>query len=301
VGRGHVIGAPARDAAQDAAEVRRIVSAAGSSFAAGMAILPRTRRRAIHAVYALCRIVDDIADGDAPGCGEAGARAASLDAWQEELRRAYAGQARTAVGAEIMRAQAPHALPETEFQLILEGMRMDAQAIVAPTAEALEAYIRRVAGAVGILSMRCFGAWVGAPSERFALSLARGLQLTNILRDVEEDAARGRLYLPAHVLEAQGIPADPARAAGHPALPAARAMLGAEARDAFRAAEAEIGAHRRAALVPALLMMGPYERLLARMEADWSRPPPRRSSLGKALDGARRALSSAAAPGIPAE
>jgi phytoene synthase len=298
-----MIGTPARDAAQDAAEVRRIVAAAGSSFAAGMAILPSARRRAIHAVYALCRIVDDIADGDAPGCRDARGRAVRLDAWEDELSRAYSGDARTAVGAEIMRAQGAHALPEGEFRLILDGMRMDAEAIVAPTGEALEAYVRRVAGAVGILSMRCFGAWIGAPSERFALSLARGLQLTNILRDVEEDADRGRLYLPQHVLDACSIPPRAAEAARHPALPEARAMLGAEARAAFRSAEAEIGAHRRLPLLPALLMMGPYERLLARMEADWTRPPPRRSGLGKALDGARRALrgSDPEAAGVPAE
>ena len=277
--------AAATTAAQDAAEVRRVVVSAGSSFAAGMRILPAQRRRAIHAVYALCRAVDDIADGDAPGTDCPRTRSRLLDDWQEEVGQSFDGRPRTAIGAEIARAAEWLGLPRSEFDLILDGMRMDARAIVAPTGAELHAYVRRVAGAAGILSMRCFGAWLGPPSERFALSLAQGLQLTNILRDVGEDAARGRLYLPVHVLDEAGMPHDPALAAAHPNLPAARAALGREARGAFDAAAAEIPAHRRAPLLPALVMMGPYERLLRRWEADWTRPPPRRSRLGKVLDG----------------
>ncbi|PRY93089.1 farnesyl-diphosphate farnesyltransferase [Hasllibacter halocynthiae] len=277
--------APATDIARDIAEVRRVVASAGSSFAAGMRILPAMRRRAIHSVYALCRVVDDIADGDAPGCADPGTRARLLDDWDDEIARTFAGSPRTAIGAEIARSAERHALPRREFELILEGMRMDADAIVAPSAQRLDAYVRRVAGAAGILSMRCFGAWSGPPSERFALNLARGLQLTNILRDVEEDARRGRLYLPRHVLDAAGLPHDPAGVPGDPRLPAARAALGAEARAGFKAAAAEIPAHRRVPLLPALMMMGPYERLLRRWEADWAAPPPPRSRWGKVADG----------------
>ena len=275
---------PPTSAAADAAEVRRVVAAAGSSFAAGMRVLPRARRRAIHAVYALCRVVDDIADGDAPGADTAQGRAAGLDRWADEIDAAFRGAPRSAIGAEVARSAEAFDLPRGEFDLVIDGMRMDAVPIVAPSGAQLAAYVRRVAGAVGILSMRCFGAWIGEPSERFALSLARGLQLTNILRDVAEDAALGRLYLPDHVLDAAGMPLD-LSAAAHPALPAARAMLGAEARAAYSAAAAEIGAHRRAALFPALMMMGPYERLLRRMEVDWSRPPAPRSPFGKVCDG----------------
>ena len=285
--------APARGRAADAAEVRRIVAAAGSSFAAGMRVLPRVRREAIHAVYALCRVVDDIADGDAPGTDDPARRAAHLDEWEREIGSVFAGRPRTAIGAEIARAAERHDLPKDEFLLILDGMRMDAQDIVAPSAEMLAAYVRRVAGAVGILSMRCFGAWRGAPSERFALSLARGLQLTNILRDVEEDAARGRLYLPGHALDAAGVPHEPAAAAAHPNLPEARAILGAEARAAFDEARGEVPVHPRTPLIPALMMMGPYERMLGRMEADWSAAPPRRSGFGKLWDGARHAARGA--------
>ena len=276
--------APARDRDADRREVRRIVAGAGSSFAAGMRVLPRARREAIHAVYAFCRVADDIADGDAPGARSGSERAERLDELEVEVGAALAGAPRTALGAEVARAAERYELPGAEFALMIDGMRMDARAIVAPSAEMLAAYIRRVAGSVGLLSMRCFGAWRGAPSERFALSLARGMQLTNILRDVAEDARLGRLYLPDHVLDAAGMPRG-LDAASHPALPAARAMLGLEARAAYGAALAEVGAHRRMALVPALMMMGPYDRLLARMEADWTQPPARRSAIGKVADG----------------
>ena len=285
--------APTRGRAADAAEVRRVVVAAGSSFAAGMRVLPRMRREAIHAVYALCRVVDDIADGDAPGTTDPARRAAHLDEWEDEIGSVFAGRPRTAIGAEIARAAERLDLPKDEFLLILDGMRMDAHDIVAPSAEMLAAYVRRVAGAVGILSMRCFGAWRGEPSERFALSLARGLQLTNILRDVEEDARRGRLYLPRHALDEAGVPGDPAEAAAHPNLPAARAILGREARTAFSDAQREVAAHPRTPLIPALMMMGPYERLLGRMESDWTRLPPRRTGFGKLWDGARHAVRGA--------
>ncbi len=284
-----MIGPAARDARSDRANVKRIVAASGSSFAFGMRIMTQHRRRAVRAVYAFCRIVDDIADGDMPGSHDPGFRAASLDAWEEEIMRAYDGLPRTAVGAELARAIDRHQLPQAEFLLLIDGMRMDADRVIAPSDEKLAAYIRRVAGSVGLLSMRCFGAWQGETSERFALALARGLQLTNILRDTDEDARLGRLYLPRHVLEATGLPADPAAALHHPAMPRARAMLGVEARTAFTEAALEIPAHSRARLLPALLMMGPYERLLTRMEADWTIAPGRRSTFGKLVDGTRLA------------
>ncbi len=272
-------GGPATGAAADAATVARVVAAAGSSFRLGMRILPARRRAAIRAVYAFCRIADDIADGDDPAAPDRVARLAALLRWEEEVLRAYDGRPRTAVGAELSRAVDRFDLPLGEFLLVLDGMRMDVAGLVAPSSERLAAYVRRVAGAVGILSMHCFGAWRGAASERFALSLATGLQLTNILRDVQADARIGRLYLPRDVLAVAGVPGAPHLAAGHARLPRARALLGARARAAFAAAAVEVSAHSRARLLPALLMMGPYEGLLARMEADWTRPAPRRSAV----------------------
>jgi phytoene synthase len=262
-------------------EVRRIVTEAGSSFAAGMRILPRRRREAIFAVYAFCRIVDDVADGPGSACDKRD----QLAMWSDEVERVFRGAPLTPVGEELARAARLYGLPRHEFELILEGMAMDAEGMVAPSPERLERYIRCVAGAVGLLSMRVFGAWQGDASRRFALPLARAMQLTNILRDVEEDAGLGRLYLPAPLLLATGVPADPDRAHRHPALPEARRLLGLRARAQFERARSSVRVHSWSRILPALVMMGPYERLLAQMEADWTRPPERRPGWRKAADG----------------
>ena len=260
-----------------------IVASSGSSFRFGMRLLPAERRRATLAIYAFCRTVDDIVDGPLPDA----IKSAQIDAWQHELDLAARGAAVTPVGREISHAITRFDLPLEEFALVIEGMRMDLSGVVAPDRAAFDAYIRRVAGAVGILSMHVFGAWRGETSRRFALSLARALQITNILRDVEEDASRGRLYLPADLLRDAGIPFDPSRVPGAPGLSEVRARLASEARAAFTAARQEIAGHARLRLSPALLMMGPYDRLLTRIEADPSRPPPHRGRIGKTYDGVR--------------
>lgn len=252
-------------------EVRAVVRASGSSFTAGMRILPQRRRQAIFAVYAFCRLVDDVADGDA----SLAAKRDRLDAWEDEVARIYAGSPRSAVGLALVEPVVRYDLPAAEFVRIIDGMRLDVEgALVGPDRAALTAYIRGVAGAVGLLSMRVFGAWVGEPSQRFALALAEALQLVNILRDIEEDARLGRLYLPAELLRREGVSPDPAAVAAHPALPRMRGELGQEAGALFAAARREIAAHSRLRLVPALLMAGPYERMLAEMRgAGWTGPP----------------------------
>lgn len=263
------------------AHTAQIVRASGTSFAAGMRILPRDRRAAMYAIYAFCRTVDDIADGDLP----VWRKLALLTAWRRELDRIHAGRPGSIIGRALVEAIARFDLPRDEFVRMLDGMEMDARGpIVAPTARELSDYIRCVAGSVGLLSMRAFGAWCGGPSIRFGLSLAEALQLTNILRDIEEDAGVGRLYLPAEALARAGIPASPA-AAADPRLPAVCAELGARAFDCFAAARAEIGAHRRLNLAPALMMMGPYRGYLDMMAArGWQRGAPVR------MGGRRKAL-----------
>lgn len=260
----------------DAAALATAITArSGTSFGPGMAILPRARRQGMHAVYAFCRMVDDIADG--PFAPED--KHAALGAWREEIARLYAGHPHSAVGLALQPGVHAFDLPEREFQLMIEGMEMDAAGpIVAPLRPALQRYTRRVAGSVGALSMRIFGAWTGDVSERFALALGDAFQLTNILRDIEADAAVGRLYLPADLLERHGIPGDdPLAAARHPALPALCAELGAEARAAYDEARRLAPRHSRLRLAPALVMMGAYEAYLDRMEAlGFRRPMPDR-------------------------
>ncbi|MBM9595181.1 squalene/phytoene synthase family protein [Rhodobacteraceae bacterium MCCB 386] len=258
-----------------------------------MRILPRPRRQAIFAVYAFCRLVDDVADGDAPDP----VKHTRLDAWEDEVARIAAGAPRTAVGRALLAPVTRYDLPVDELGHILEGMRMDVEgALVAPEREVLARYVRCVAGSVGLLSMRIFGAWRGETSSRFALALAEGLQLVNILRDVEEDAARGRLYLPRDLLRREGVPLAPQSAVGHPALPRVREAIGRVAAERFGQARVEITSHSRLRLAPALLMMGPYGRMLDDMRAaGWVGPPPRLSQRRKVWLGLRCALRGAGA------
>ena len=198
-------------AAIDIAVARRhaeeTVRRSGTSFGAGMAILPKKRREAMHAIYAFCREVDDIADDDGISREE---RRRRLAEWREEIDRIYEGRPQFPTGVALLDPVRDYDLPKQEFLMMIEGMEMDADGpIVAPPLEKLLSYTRRVAGAVGQLSMPVFGAARGEASDKFALSLGDALQLTNILRDVAEDAKIGRLYLPAELLEKHGAPKDP--------------------------------------------------------------------------------------------
>jgi phytoene synthase len=262
------------------------VARSGTSFAAGMAILPRARRDAMHAIYAFCREVDDIADDlglDAPE------RMRRLAEWRREIDRVYAGAPQTTAGAALVPAVSAYDLPRAEFVLMIEGMEMDAGGpIVAPPFEILFAYTRRVAGSVGLLSMPVFGAPPTQQADQFALALGDALQLTNILRDVEEDAAIGRVYLPAEALARRGVDPQPeAVAADKPALAAVRRDLAGVARDKFAAARGFLAAFDWRTARPALLMMGVYEATLDRMEREGFTGPARLSRLDKALVAAR--------------
>ncbi len=244
--------------------VDHITDAAKTSFAFGMKLLSRPRREAMRAVYAFCRVVDDIADGDLPVAD----KRALLAEWRGEIDRLYEGAPQSAIGQALVGPIQRYDLPKGEFQKMIEGMLMDANGpIVAPSLMMLAQYNRCVAGSVGMLSMRIFGAWRGVASERFALRLADALQLTNILRDVEEDAGIGRIYLPTEILSEHGIAGDCATIASAPALPSAKTHLGVRARQAFTEARAEIRSHGRLSLAPALAMLGVYEEYLDQMEA----------------------------------
>ena len=230
-----------------------------------MRILSKPRRDAMRAIYAFARVVDDIADEDWPKAD----KHRLLDAWSAEIGRLYEGRPRSAIGQALLGPVRRYGLPRDEFLMLIEGMEMDANGpIVAPTMTRLRAYTRRAAGTVGMLSMRVFGAWIGPESERAALALGDAFQLTNILRDVEEDAAIGRLYLPRELLEGAGLPTDnPAAVAAHPELWKVCAELGALARAEFNNAREAMAGHSRRRLAPALLMTGVYEGYLSQMEA----------------------------------
>lgn len=246
----------------DAAEMRRIVRDSGSSFYWPMRLLPRERRTAMHAVYAFCRAVDDIADGPAP----AAEKRRALEGWRAELDRVHGGAPRTAVGRALAAAVARFGLARADLAAVIEGVEMDVSgAAHAPDLATLELYCARVAGAVGLLSVRVFGADSEA-ARRGALALGHAMQLTNILRDLSEDAARGRLYLPREILQRHGIAtADPGAATRHPAIGRACAELAAIAETRFGEAERAFAACPRRRLRPALAMMAVYRLLLRRL------------------------------------
>ncbi|HTZ34907.1 MAG TPA: squalene/phytoene synthase family protein, partial [Stellaceae bacterium] len=197
--------------------IRRRVEAAGTSFYWAMRLLPRERREAMYAVYAFCREIDDIAD-DWP----AAERAAGLATWRDEIEALYGGgRPRHLVARALQQPVARFALRKGDFHDLIAGMEMDAAAdIRAPDLATLDLYCARVASAVGHLSVSIFGD-PGAAAHEVADALGRALQLTNILRDLDEDAARGRLYLPRELLDRHGIrDLEPRAVLRHPALPA---------------------------------------------------------------------------------
>ncbi len=241
-----------------------------SSFYAGMRVLPKAEREAMFAVYAFCRAVDDIADDVDRDRGD---RARALAHWREDIDALYAGgpPGRAELVAE---AVARFGLAREDFIAVIDGMAMDVAAdIRAPDAATLDLYCDRVASAVGRLSVRIFG-MEGAAATDLAHHLGRALQLTNILRDIDEDAAIGRLYLPREHLQAHGITAtEPLTVAAEPAIDAVARTVAGEAHAHYAAAKAILARRPRGHLFAPRLMAGVYSRTLAQMEAaGWHRP-----------------------------
>ena len=248
--------------AGDIEAVERIVRSAGTSFYRGMRILPPDRRMAMYAIYAFCRLVDDVADEPAP----IEAKRAGLSRWRDAIAAVFAGRGEDAVTRMLVRAVQVFDLRQADFQAVIDGMQMDAETvIVAPDLATLDLYCDRVAAAVGRLSVRAFGD-SSAQADTVAFSLGRALQLTNILRDVAEDAERGRLYLPREWLDEAGVPADPALALASPHLPIVCARMLAEARRRFSLAHAAMEQCDKQAMRPARLMGATYSAILDRLE-----------------------------------
>jgi phytoene synthase len=244
------------------AQIEARVRAAGTSFYWGMRVLPAPRRAAMYAIYAFCREVDDIAD-DAPPAE----KAPRLAEWRREIAALYAGHPSHPITRALLGPVAAYRLDQRDFHAIIDGMEMDAQRdIRAPTLAELDLYCARVASAVGRLSVRAFGA-DGERALDVAEALGRALQLTNILRDLAEDAARGRLYLPRELLDRHGIAgAEPAAVLAHPALPKVCAEVARMARGRFAEAERAMADCPRRAMRPAALMKAMYRAILDRLE-----------------------------------
>jgi phytoene synthase len=241
-----------------------IVARSRTSFRTGMRLLPPRQRAAMYAIYAFCREVDDIADE--PGAPPA--KLAALDAWRAEIERLYAGRPTREISRALRQPLHDFDLPKSEFLAIIEGMAMDAQGpIQAPPPEDYALYCRRVAGAVGMLSVQVFGE-TGAAGRELAEVLGEALQTTNILRDLAEDAERDRLYLPRDILREAGIAATtPQAVLAHPALPRACDLLARRSEASFARARAALARCERRRVRPARVMLEVYSRLLERLTA----------------------------------
>jgi phytoene synthase len=242
----------------DVDHVTTIVRESATSFYHGMKMLSRDRRTGMYGIYAFCRLVDDIADDDSLPVKQ---KRAALKAWRKRIAGLYRGEADDAVTRVLRAAAKTYELREADFIAIIDGMEMDGVPIVAPPLPILDLYCDRVAAAVGRLSVRVFGDG-SSPAQDVAYALGRALQLTNILRDVKEDAARGRLYLPHEYLEADDVPFDIAGALASPALAHVCAKLAKLAEKNFNEAESSMLLCNRRAMRPARLMAASYRPLL---------------------------------------
>jgi presqualene diphosphate synthase len=243
--------------------------ASRSSFYIGMRILPRAQREAMFEIYAFCRAVDDIADDPGPREG----RLAALQAWRSDIDALYAGAAPARLTG-LARAVHGFDLQREDFLAIIDGMEMDVLAdIRAPDRATLDLYCDRVACAVGRLSVRVFG----MPREAglaLAHHLGRALQLTNILRDLDEDAAIGRLYLPREALRDVGIiSTDPRTVLAHPLLGQACGEIVALAKTEFAAANAIMAQNPRRTVRAPRLMGQAYRLILDRLITRGFAPP----------------------------
>jgi len=243
--------------------------AGGSSFYLAMRILKREQREAMFEIYSFCRQVDDIADSEAPHQQ----RVVGLAKWRQNIDALY--YARVPPGLDrLAEAITRFGLRKEDFLAVIDGVEMDARVdIQAPSMADLDLYCDRVASAVGRLSVRVFG-MSEADGKSLAYHLGRALQLTNILRDIDEDAAVGRLYLPREALQLANIETnDLALILSNPRLGTACAFIVERARDHFaKASEVMSGCSRHVVRAPKI-MGAVYRQMLEDMVSrGWARP-----------------------------
>ncbi len=246
-------------------------AAARSSFYLAMRVLPKDQREAMFSVYRFCRAVDDVADE--PEYGSSGERLNELERWRREIAAMFAGEAPSEL-ADLDRAARRYGLRQEDFEAVIDGVEMDAERdIRAPDWATLDLYCDRVASAVGRLSVRIFG--LGARTgETLAFHLGRALQLTNILRDIDEDAAAGRLYLPYEALAVARVPADdPLSAVKDRKVAIACEEVARHARRHFEQAAPILASAPRAAARAPRLMTTAYRSLLDNMSTRGFEPP----------------------------
>lgn len=259
-------------------DIEEMVRQSGSSFYWAMRLLPPEKRNAMYAVYAFCREVDDIADGT----DDIEKKRSDLRAWREETENMFAGKPGHPIAKALAGPIKTFQLDKQDFLGMIDGMEMDAvESLQIPDLPTLQIYCDRVACTVGRLSTKVFG--IGDElGKELAKSLGEALQLTNILRDVAEDAARKHIYLPADKLSDHGIaPPSPAALLEDPNLRPVCLELAKLAEKRFTESRVLIGRCNHRDVRPAAIMMVIYRRLFQKLRDQGWRPPLERVSLSK--------------------
>lgn len=245
-------------------ESQVITQKSASNLALAFVMLPRERREAMVRLYAFCREVDDVADEDTVPVGE---RRRSLAEWREDVKRVCeGGEGLKPVNRELAEVVRRYGLPFGLFDELLLGVEADLDVVRYETYEQVEEYCYRVASVVGLLSIEIFGYEDGGCRE-YAVSLGRALQWTNILRDVGNDAKRGRIYLPREAMERHGVKEEEIlRGEFSDRFLALAREVGGRARGYYGEARRLLPEVDRRSMVAAELMGSVYWRLLCRLE-----------------------------------
>ena len=247
----------------------------GSSFYYSFLFLPPERRRAITALYAFCREVDDVVDE----VSDPAIARTKLAWWRREIDAAFEGSPEHPVGKALAPVVRDFGLAREQLQTVIDGMAMDLEQVRYVDFPALELYCHRVAGVVGMLAARIFG-YAEPATERYARDLGIAFQLTNIIRDVGEDAARGRIYLPQDELARFGVPPSALlRREGGDGFVALMAHQVARARDWYARALGALPDADRRSQRAGLAMAAIYRALLEEIERDGYRVLDRRIAL----------------------
>ena len=243
---------------------RTITQRSASNLALAFILLPREKREAMSALYAFCREVDDVADEESRSVEQ---RRAALAEWRADIRRACEGGTPTfPTNREFQPVIQRFHLPVALFDELILGCEMDLEKTRYQTYEELELYCYRVASVVGLLSIEIFG--YHSPATRdYAIGLGQALQFTNILRDVGNDARRGRIYLPQTELDRCGVqPGEILRGEYSDRFRALAQSFAQRARGHYKTAQQTLPGADRASMVAAELMGAVYWRLLLELE-----------------------------------
>ncbi len=246
---------------------REVVKRSAGNFFLAFQLLPRTKRYAIYSVYAFCRAADDAVD-ELP---EPSLRRAALELMKGALERVYRGNPRTPMEFALADTVGRYRLTKRYFEDLIRGMEGDIETVALDSLDELDEYCYRAAGTVGLLCLEVFGV-AGEKAKKYAIALGRALQLTNVIRDIREDALQGRVYVPREMLHAHGVTVED--------LAAGRGGMGFEklvrtlislAKAAYEEAERQRPRSAAARLITSEAMRRVYRALLAKIEQDPSK------------------------------